>query len=196
MPSNPRLMPSQLPVVAISTAAGAPRDGSQQVIGVAAVVVAILGSVHHVATRSGSPPSSADTICHGGTFKLDGFEINKTPLDNFNVSGVLLLDIVPRARTSSRISAGPPLLTIWSCVGSVVTLALASASSTLTTSALSSFRAKKCWLTRTLSSRTHPSVFPSVRRGWLKLPEAGQLGVETWRTRPSPLSFHASMPLE
>src|ERR1039458_10029351 len=135
--------------------ASSPSDGSRQVTGVAAVVVGISGAVHHDATRSGSPPSSADTICQGGTFKLDGFEINSTPLDNLAVSGVLLVDIAPRPRTSPCISAGPPLLTIWSCVGSVVTLALASAASTLTTSALLSFSAKKCWLTRTSSSLTH-----------------------------------------
>jgi len=44
--------------------------------------------------------------------------------------------------------------------------------------------------------RYAPQRVPSVLRGAFELPEAGQDGVETCSTIPSPSSFHASMPLE
>jgi hypothetical protein len=69
--------------------------------GVVEVVVGIVGLAHHDATRSGSPPSNADTICHGGTFRSDGFEMSTTPLESLAIVGVLLLDIFPRLLTSA-----------------------------------------------------------------------------------------------
>src|SRR5579871_3301823 len=158
-----------------------------------AVVVGILGSAHHDATRSGTPPSSAETICHGGTFRCDGFEISTTPLDSVAVVAALLFDSLPRLRTSCSMSAGPPFFTICRFAGSVTTLAFTSAAKTAATSALLRFNAKKCWLTKTSLSFTHPSVFPSVLRGSFTLPDAGQEGVETCSTIPLPVSFHANM---
>ena len=63
--------------------------------------------------------------------------------------------------------------------GSVTTLAFFSALSILTTSSRVTFKEKKCWLTLTLSSVTHPRVFPSVCRGNWLLPAAGHDGVLT-----------------
>jgi len=68
--------------------------------------------------------------------------------------------------------------------------------STVSKSSLLSLTAKKCWLPFTLSSLTQPSVLPSVVRGESRLPGAGQDGVDTCRTNPSPDSFQATMPFE
>src|ERR1700681_1321798 len=93
-------------------------------------------------------------------------------------------------------SVGPPLLTICRFSESVTTLAFLRAFRTFTTSSLVSFREKKCWLTSTLSSSTQPNVLPSVLRENFLLPAAGQDGVVTCNTKPSPSSFQASMPFE
>src|SRR5277367_5705980 len=100
-PSSPSVFPSQVPVVAISTAPGLPSVEFQQVTGVAVVVVGISGEAHQDATRSGSPPSKAETICHGGTRRYDGFEISSTPLDSLVWIAVLLVDTFPRLFTSA-----------------------------------------------------------------------------------------------
>src|SRR5580704_14189954 len=93
-------------------------------------------------------------------------------------------------------SAGPPLLIISGFDGSVTALAFAKPFSTATTSLLFTLRAKKCGLTRTSSSATHPRVFPSPCRGCPALPEPGQDGVETCITKPFPLASQAIIPLE
>ncbi len=67
----------------------------------------------------------------------------------------------------------PPFFTIWEFFGSVTTLALPSAGSIFIRSSFVIFSAKKCWLNSTLLSSTQPSVFPSVFRCDLTLPEAG-----------------------
>src|ERR1039458_3669879 len=182
--------------MAMSTAPGLPRDGFQHPTVVDESVLAILGSSHHVAARSGSPPNMAETICHGGTGRSDGLESNTTPLDSVAVVAVLLVETFPRVLTSAWMSGGPPLFTSSGLAGSVTILALARAFRTATTSALVSASAKKCWLTRTSFFCTHPSVFPSVLRGLCELPEAGQDGVETCITKPLPSAFQASRPLE
>src|SRR5258707_15493029 len=112
MPSSPISLPAHVPVVAISTAPGLARDGSQHPTTVVAVFVGISGLAHQVAARSGSPPSSADTICHGGTRSLEGFEISTTPLDSVSFVAVLLDELFPRPFTSVWMSAGPPFFTI------------------------------------------------------------------------------------
>ena len=59
--------------------------GSQHGIGVVAVVEGIICPgrfTHHVAVRSETPPSSADTSCQGGTCREEGFAINSTPLES------------------------------------------------------------------------------------------------------------------
>ena len=45
--------------------------------------------VHQEATRRGSPPSIADTICQGGTSRREGFETSTTPLESLTFEGVL-----------------------------------------------------------------------------------------------------------
>src|SRR5271166_5931085 len=138
----------------------------------------------------------AETICQGGTCKLDGFESKRTPVDSIVFETVVLADFTPRVATNCWTSAGPPLLTIWGFLGSVTTLALLSAVRTLTRSSLVRRKAKKCWLTWTSLSFTQPRVLPSVLRGEFWLPAAGQEGVETCMTRPSPASFQATIPFE
>src|SRR5579859_2657064 len=100
MPSSPICFPAHVPVVAISTAPGLPSDGSQHPISVVGVVVGISGLVHQVAARNGSPPRSAETICHGGTLRWEGFEMSTTPLDNLSFVAVWLEDTFPRPLTS------------------------------------------------------------------------------------------------
>src|ERR1700688_2192421 len=107
---NPREVPSQMPVVAISTAPALPNWASQQPTVDEAVVVGILGFAHHVATRNGTPPSCADTICHGGTCTADGFDINCTPLDRVDIMMVFLVDFRPSVATNAWMSEGPPVL--------------------------------------------------------------------------------------
>src|SRR6185369_1183684 len=85
------------------------------------VVVGILGLAHQVAVRSDTPPKVADTICHAGTFNLEGLEINFTPLDKVASTTSSLVDFFPRLLTRSCTSDGPPLLTICRLVGSVTT---------------------------------------------------------------------------
>src|ERR1017187_3346550 len=106
------------------------------------------------------------------------------------------LDSTPSPATSAWMSAGPPLLTTCGFFGSVATLAFCSAVSTFTTSSLVSLTEKKCWLPSTSLSLAQPSVLPSVLRGNFWLPAAGQDGVETCKTKPSPASSQASMPFE
>src|SRR5579864_1696223 len=102
MPSRPSVLPCQSPVVAISTGPGFPRDGSQHLgTGASAVVVGISGFVHHVAARSGSAPNSAETICHGGTWRFEGLEINTTPLESLSLVGFVLVESFPSALTNA-----------------------------------------------------------------------------------------------
>src|SRR5262249_3241588 len=93
-------------------------------------------------------------------------------------------------------SGGPPLLTSWRLRTLVTTLALASEVSTLPRSGFVNLREKKCWLTLTLLSPIQPSVLPSVLRGKFLLPAAGHEGVVTCIAKPSPSSFHATIPFE
>src|SRR5450432_3039711 len=101
MPSSPIAVPFQAPVVAIATAPGLPSDGSQHPGSASEVVVAISGRVHHVATRSDSPPNIAETICHGGTFRWEGLEIKTTPPDSLSLVAVRLFETSPRPWTSA-----------------------------------------------------------------------------------------------
>src|SRR2546427_6897213 len=75
-------VPFQLPFCAIATGPGALKLLSQH-SGIEELVVSgIFGLAQNVAARNGTPPRSAETICHGGTCSLEGFEINTTPLDS------------------------------------------------------------------------------------------------------------------
>ena len=65
----------------MATDPGVPSPGTQQAIVALPSMGATLGVAHHVAARSGTPPSAADTICQGGTCRLDGLEIRPTALD-------------------------------------------------------------------------------------------------------------------
>jgi len=47
-----------------------------------AIVETICGLAHHVVVLSETPPSTADTICHGGTCSPAGFEINTMPVES------------------------------------------------------------------------------------------------------------------
>ncbi len=96
-----------MPAVAISTAPGFLRLGSQHPIVVLAVVVGISGWDHQVAALSDCPPSSEETNCHVGTVSLDGFEINWTPLDNVViVAAVLTGPFAPRPLTKIKARRG------------------------------------------------------------------------------------------
>src|SRR5580692_10029766 len=101
IPSSPMDCPAHVPVVAISTAPGLPSEESQHPTTVSDAVVGISGFAHQLATRSGSPPSIAETICQGGTFRSDGFEIKTTPFERVSFVGDLLLDTFPRTLTSA-----------------------------------------------------------------------------------------------
>ena len=147
---NPSVFSCQVPVVAISTAPGFGSEVSQHPMDVDAVVVGILGSVHHDATLSGTPPSNADTICHGGTLRFDGFEISTTPLESVAMKGVLLLDMFPNA-LHQLLNVGRPSVVhnLQVCrVGDNARIR-ERRRGRVATSALLSFSAKKCWLTRT-----------------------------------------------
>src|SRR5437763_1670901 len=110
-PARPNLCLFHCPDVATSTAPGAVvSDGSQQSILVSFVVEGIAGRAHHVAVRNESPPSSEDTICHGGTCRAEGLEISTTPDESVSLVAVVFFDLTPSASTSCLISAGPPLL--------------------------------------------------------------------------------------
>ena len=76
----------------LSTAPGLLSDGFQQPTVVAAVVVGISGLANHVATRRGSPPNIAETICHGGTSRREGLEINCTPPESLALVTVWLFE--------------------------------------------------------------------------------------------------------
>jgi hypothetical protein len=76
------VVPAHVPVIALSTAPGFPMGDSQQPIALVPVVEGISGLVYQEATRSGSPPSSADTTCQGGLWSFEGFEISRTPLES------------------------------------------------------------------------------------------------------------------
>src|ERR1700690_377156 len=77
-PVKPIGLPSQVPVTAIATGPGVASALSQQPGFAAVVVGGISGSIHQVAAFSAGPAladggfNSADTICHGGTSRLDG----------------------------------------------------------------------------------------------------------------------------
>src|SRR5690348_16065370 len=92
-------------------------------------------------------------------------------------------------------SAGPPLCTIWGSSGLVAILARSRPVRTAFKSLFVSFSAKKDWLYPRLLSLVHPSVFP-LSRGRPDEPDPGQSGVVTCMTKPSPVSFQATMPLE
>ncbi len=68
---------------------------AQQSIFVVVVVVSIFGVAHQVADLSAVPFRVAETNCHGGTCRLDGFEISSTPVDSFTSSRVEALDFLP-----------------------------------------------------------------------------------------------------
>ena len=40
------------------------------------------GAAHQVAALNETPSRTADTICHGGTCKAEGLEINCTPVES------------------------------------------------------------------------------------------------------------------
>src|SRR5262249_31578472 len=111
-PRSPNFVPCHCPEIAISTGPGGPSASSQHVTAVSPSVVGILFLDHQVAVLRLAPPSTAETICHGGTCKREGFELNCTPLDRVSLVTVLLTDFSPSPSTTSRISGGPPLLTI------------------------------------------------------------------------------------
>jgi len=83
-----------MPVVAISTAPGLASDGSQHPTTVVAFVVGISGLAHQVAARNGSLPSSADTICHGGTRRLEGFEMSPAALLKFVIGATRVSELL------------------------------------------------------------------------------------------------------
>src|SRR5262249_15768199 len=206
-PCKPNFFPFHCPSVAFLTAAlGSPSSAVfQHPIVVCSSVSGILFVSHFVATPRGTLPSTAETICHGGTFKFEGFIISCTPVDRVSRVKLATLESVPNSCTSLAISAGPPLLTIWRSLALalclVTTLASRRALSTFRTSAFVSFSEKKCWLSRTLSCGVvpcvmQPSVLPLLWRGKCLLPAPGQFGVDTCITKPSPSSFHASIPFE
>src|ERR1039457_574599 len=93
------VVPCHVPDVAFSTAPGVPNEASQQPGFVAVVVVGSSGVAYHVAARKGSPPSNAETICHGGTFRREGFEISMTPVDNLVWITAVLVELSPRPLT-------------------------------------------------------------------------------------------------
>src|SRR3954465_15593087 len=101
MPSSPIVRPSQVPAFAISTAPGLPSEESQQSTAVVPSVGGISGLVHHVAARSDSPPSIAETICHGGTAHREGFEIKTTLLYSVDFVAVVLVESFPSPFTSA-----------------------------------------------------------------------------------------------
>src|SRR5271154_2449241 len=101
MPSSPMVLPAHVPLVAISTAPGLLSEASQHPITVLAVVVGISGLAHQVAARSETPPNNAETICHGGTCKSEGFEIKTTPLDSVSLVTILLGESFPSPATSA-----------------------------------------------------------------------------------------------
>ena len=103
-PVKPIGWPFQVPVMAIATGPVVPSVASQH-WGLAAVVVGgISGSIHQVAAFSAGPAladggcNSADTICHGGTSRLDGLEISRVPLDSVAMVAVALFDNTPRCQ--------------------------------------------------------------------------------------------------
>ena len=108
MPFSPKVLPAKCPDVAISTAPGVLSDESQQSIVVDEVVLGICGLAHHVAALKDTPPSTEDTICHGGTCNAEGFEINCTPVERVSWVNVVLVDLTPSFATKALISAGPP----------------------------------------------------------------------------------------
>ena len=67
-------------------------ESSQHVIRLDGVVVYSLLRPHQVAARNETPPSTAETICQGGAFKFDGFEISVTPVERFSFMTVTLSD--------------------------------------------------------------------------------------------------------
>ncbi len=81
MPLSPNVLPAKCPDVAISTAPGLLSDGSQHSMVVDEVVLGMGGFAHQVAALRDTPLRTEDTICHGGTCKAEGFEINWTPVE-------------------------------------------------------------------------------------------------------------------
>src|SRR5579871_6070273 len=112
-PLRLKVVPFHVPLVAMSTApGGVVRELSQQAGTAPASVEGMGGVSHQVAVRSETPPSTEETICHGGTWRLEGLEMISTPLERVPVKTLLLEDFWPRAATLAWMSAGPPLLTI------------------------------------------------------------------------------------
>src|SRR6266568_5140712 len=93
-PVKPNLVPFHCPDVAIWTSPGSPRASSQQSIGVSARVEQILGFAHHVAVLS-ETPKTAETICHAGTLRCEGFDSSCTPVERRAFTTVLLSDFTP-----------------------------------------------------------------------------------------------------
>src|SRR4051812_16949938 len=118
------------PLKATSTRPGVPKSSRQQMIWRPTSVVGILGAAHHVAVLNGTPPSLADTICHGGTCSADGLEISLTPLDSVTSIKVVESDLLPSLAARDCSCGGPPIRASWGLVTSVTTEAFPSASRT------------------------------------------------------------------
>ena len=121
---RPSVVPFHSPDVAMSTAPGGPRPGVPAAEAVFGRGEGISGAAHQVAVRSVTPLSCAETICQGGTFSADGFEITSTPLDSVprHVFAARLLAQVDH----QRLDVGrPAVLHDLLMAGSVATLALA-----------------------------------------------------------------------
>src|SRR3954451_1091485 len=103
------VLPAQWPLVAIATAPGGGKAAAQQPIGVVAPVEGMAGFAHHVAVRSGTPPSREETSCPGGTFSAEGFEISRTPVESMTSRTVVEADLTPSRATLAWRAAGPPL---------------------------------------------------------------------------------------
>src|SRR4051794_8068719 len=90
--------PLQLPVRAIATGPGC-RGYPQQPGSPARVVVGMNGDDHHEAARSAGPfgagagaDKTAETSCHGGTCRPEGFEISRTPLERTTSRTAVLVE--------------------------------------------------------------------------------------------------------
>src|SRR5207244_12382098 len=112
--------------------------------------------VQNVAARSEMPPKMLETVCQGGVCRPEGLEISRTPLESVSIVACVSADLTPRVLTSVLIAEGPPFFTICALDMSVTTLECCRPRSTAATSPWVSFRAKKCWLIRTLLSLMQP----------------------------------------
>src|SRR5262249_38180098 len=108
-PVRPNCLFPQCPFVAFVTDPGTPRLGSQHPGVDCPSVSGILFCEYQVATRRGTPPRTADTICHVGTNSFDDLAISCTPLDKVSLVNEALCGFTPSSSTFCRISSGPPL---------------------------------------------------------------------------------------